>query len=260
MKPTDRQVRRAALMRTEIFQSLQEAEIDVILDHASVRRVARGAPILRRGDPNKGMVIVMSGRVRISVVSEDGKEVALTVLGQGEVLGEMSLLDGEPSSADVTAQEDCALMIIERSHFLNLLRQNSGLCLHLMALLARRLRRANAVLEDIALLDLPTRLGRLLVKLADDYGVPVRTGTRIEVKLSQKDLGTLVGASREKVNKQLREWEEEGVLGKDSGRMVVMNPEALTQRVDPKAPAQDVYPKAPEPVGNRKALAHHGSA
>jgi CRP-like cAMP-binding protein len=139
----------------------------------------------------------------------------------------MSLLDGEPCSADVTAQEDCVLLLIERSQFLNLLRANSGLCLHLMALLTRRLRRANAALEDMALLDLPARLGRLLARLATDYGVPVRSGTRIEVKLSQKDLSSLVGASREKVNRQLRQWEEDGVLGKDSGRMVVVDSRAL---------------------------------
>jgi CRP/FNR family transcriptional regulator, cyclic AMP receptor protein len=227
MKPTDLQARRAALTRAGIFQSLQEADIDAILARAAVRRVARGAAILRRGDANSGMVIVLSGRARVSVVSLEGKEITLSMLGPGEVLGEMSLLDGEPCSADVTAQEDCVLMVIERGQFLGLLRQNSGLCLHLMALLSRRLRRASAALEDIALLDLPTRLGRLLVKLATDHGVPVRTGTRIEVRLSQKDLGTLVGASREKVNRQIREWEEGGLLGKDSGRMVVVDAQAL---------------------------------
>ena len=137
------------------------------------------------------MIVVMAGRVRVSVVSEDGKEITLTVLGHGEVLGEMSLLDGEASSADVTAQEDCVLLVIERSQFLDLLRNNSGLCLQLMTLLTRRLRQTNAALEDMALLDLPTRFGRLLTRLAKDYGIPVRTGTRIEVKLSQKDLSTI---------------------------------------------------------------------
>ena len=124
------------------------------------------------------------------MVSEDGKEATLSVLGPNEVLGEMSLLDGEPCSADVTAQEDCTLLVIDRARFLALLRANSGLCLHLMTFLTKRLRRANSALEDMALLDLPTRLGRLLTRLASDYGVPVRSGTRIEVKLSQKDLSS----------------------------------------------------------------------
>jgi CRP-like cAMP-binding protein len=210
-----------------MFQSLPADQLDAILQRTSVRRVRRNEVVMHRGDPNGGMVVIMSGRVRISVVSEDGKEATLSVLGINEVLGEMSLLDGEPCSADVTAQEDCVLLVVERAQFLSLLRANNSLCLHLMALLTRRLRRANSALEDMALLDLPTRLGRLLARLANDYGVPVRTGTRIEVKLSQKDLSTLVGASREKVNKQIRQWEEEGVLARDSGHMVIANAGAL---------------------------------
>jgi len=227
VKAIDADARRAALARTQIFQALQPSDLDLILGRAAVRRVTRGTVVLRRGDPGGGMVVIMSGRVRVSVISEDGKEVTLSVLGQGEVLGEMSLLDGEPCSADVTAQEDCVLLVIERGQFLALLRANNALCLHLMSLLTRRLRRANAALEDMALLDLPARLGRLLARLADDYGVPIRSGTRIEVKLSQKDLSTLVGASREKVNRQIRQWEDDGVLAKDSGRMVVVDSQAL---------------------------------
>ena len=103
---------------------------------------------------------------------------------------------------------------MERNQFLRLLRSNSNLCLNLIVVLTRRLRRSYEVLEDIILVDLPTRLGRLLKRLSSEYGVPIRTGMRIEVRLSQKDLSTLVGASREKVNKQLRLWEDDGVLGK----------------------------------------------
>ncbi|MDR3529043.1 MAG: Crp/Fnr family transcriptional regulator [Rhodopila sp.] len=227
MKTIDAATRRVALAQTQLFQALRPDDLDAIVARTVVRWISRGAIILRRGDPNGGMMVIMSGRVRISVISEDGKEVTLTVLGTGEVLGELSLLDGEPCSADVTAQEDCVLLLIERGQFLHMLRSNSELCLHLMALLSRRLRRANGMLEDMALLDLPTRLGRLLVRLGNDYGVPVRSGTRIEVRLSQKDISTLVGASREKVNRQIRQWEEDGVLGKDNGRMVIVNAQAL---------------------------------
>jgi CRP/FNR family cyclic AMP-dependent transcriptional regulator len=231
MKTMDAAARRAALARTQLFQSLEAADLDAVLARVVVRRTSRGEIIMRRGDPNAGMVVIVSGRVRISVVSEEGKEITLTVLGPGDVLGEMSLLDGEECSADATAQEDCVLLVVDRNQFLRLLRSNSELCLHLMAMLTRRLRRSNTALEDIALLDLPTRLGRLLTRLASEYGVPARTGTRIEVRLSQKDISTLVGASREKVNKQLRQWEDEGVLGKDNGRLVVLNAQALPSSV-----------------------------
>jgi CRP/FNR family transcriptional regulator, cyclic AMP receptor protein len=219
--------RRLALAKTQLFQALQPADLDAILARALVKRVLRGEMIRRRGDPGTGMVIIVSGRVRISLVSEDGREVTLTVLGPGEVLGEMTLLDGGECSADATAQEDCVLLALERTQFLRLLRSNSDLCLHLMAVLCQRLRRSNAALEDMALLDLSTRLGRLLLRLCNDYGAESPKGTRIEVRLSQKDLSSLAGASREKVNKQLRQWEREGIIGKDNGRLLVMKPHAL---------------------------------
>jgi CRP/FNR family transcriptional regulator, cyclic AMP receptor protein len=219
--------RRQALAKTQLFQALQPNDLDAILARAMVKRVLRGEMIRRRGDPGTGMVIIVSGRVRISLVSEGGREVTLTVLGPGEVLGEMTLLDGGECSADATAQEDCVLLALERTQFLRLLRSNSDLCLHLMSVLCQRLRRSNAALEDMALLDLSTRLGRLLLRLCEDYGVTCPGGTRIEVKLSQKDLSSLAGASREKVNKQLRQWELEGIVGKDNGRLLVVKPHAL---------------------------------
>jgi CRP/FNR family transcriptional regulator, cyclic AMP receptor protein len=226
-KQMDAAERRQALTKTQLFQALQPADLDAILARAMVRRAPRGEVIRRRGDPGSGMVIIVSGRVRISLVSEDGREVTLTVLGPGEVLGEMTLLDGGECSADATAQEDSVLLTLERTQFLGLLRSNSDLCLHLMSVLCQRLRRSNAALEDMALLDLSTRLGRLLLRLCGDYGVACRGGTRIEVKLSQKDLSSLAGASREKVNRQLRQWEQEGILGKDNGRLLVIRPQAL---------------------------------
>jgi CRP/FNR family transcriptional regulator, cyclic AMP receptor protein len=228
MATVDAAARRAALSRSAMFKVLEPAEIDAVLAQAAVRRIARNEVILRRGDPSSGANIVVSGRVRIGTISEDGREVTLGVLGAGDVIGEMSVLDGEDASADVTALEDCVLLFIERARFLRLLHGNSDLCLRLMAVLCRRIRRANATVEDMALLDLDARLARLLLRLAQDYGAPAQRGTRIEVKLSQKDLGTLVGSSREKVNKQLREWEAEGVLGKEQGHMVILRAEALT--------------------------------
>ena len=227
MASVDMAARRAALAKSQLFGALEPAELDAVLAQAAVRRMARNAVILRQGDASTGALIVVAGRVRVSTMAPDGREVTLGVLGPGDVLGEMALLDGGEVSADATALEDCVLLAIERGRFLRLLRGSSDLCLRLMAVLCRRLRRSNAALEDMALLDLPTRLGRLLLRLAHDYGTPAALGTRIEVRLSQKDISSIVGGSREKVNRQLRLWEESGVLGKDSGRMVVLRPEAL---------------------------------
>lgn len=220
--------RRAALAESRMFQALQPAEIDQVLAHAVVRRVARNRTILRRGDASTGAYVIVTGRVRVSVTSENGREATLGVLGPREILGEMSVLDGDEVSADAIALEDCVLLLIERARFRNLLRGSSDLCLRLMGVLCDRLRRSNVSFEDMALQDLPGRLGRLLLRFAADYGAAGVRGTRIELKLSQKDLSTLVGGSREKVNRQLRLWQGQGVLGTENGRLVILRPDALT--------------------------------
>jgi CRP/FNR family transcriptional regulator, cyclic AMP receptor protein len=201
---SDMSGRRAALGRTELLRDLPPADLDAVVARAGVRRIGRGKMILHRGDPSVGIFVITSGRVRISLVSEEGREVTLSILGPCEVLGEMSLLDGGECSADATVLEDCVLLVVERSHFMRLLRGNNALCLQLLSILSR-----------------------LLLRLAKDYGAANGRGTRIELKLSQKDLSTLVGGSREKVNRRLREWEEDGVLGKDGSRIVVLKPKEL---------------------------------
>jgi CRP/FNR family transcriptional regulator, cyclic AMP receptor protein len=233
MATLDAATRRAALSKSTLFKVLQTPELDAVLAHAIIRRAARHDGILRRGDASPGAIVIVTGRVRIATTSEDGREVTLGILGPGEVLGEMSLLDGEDVSADATALEDCMLLVIERGRFLRLLRANSDLCLRVMTVLCQRLRRSNAALEDMTLLDLPSRLARLLRRLAAEYGRPATRGTRIEVRLSQKDLSTLVGASREKVNRQLRQWEQDGALGKEGGYLVILRPELLAAAGDP---------------------------
>ena len=147
------------------------------------------------------------------------------MLGAGEILGEISLLDGAERSADVAALEDCVLLIVERAGFLGLLRRNPDLCLKLMGELCRRLRHANLAVEDLALLDLPGRIGKLLLGLPQIVG-PTRS--RLTIRLSQRDLATLAGGSREKINRQLRIWEKAGVIARDRGHIVILRPERLT--------------------------------
>lgn len=216
-----------ALRRAELFAPMEPADIDAVVAQAITRKVARGTTILRRGDAGASMMVVLSGKVRVGLTSEDGREVTLGIVGEGDVLGEMALLDGEPRSADAVALEDCNVLLLERGRFQRLLRDRPEMSQRLIAVLCRRLRRANAAIEEMALMDLESRLGRLLKRLAAQYGKPAKRGTRIEFKLSQKDLSALIGASREKVNRQLRTWEEEGVLGKDGGYLVLLQPALL---------------------------------
>jgi CRP-like cAMP-binding protein len=192
----DLSVRREALRGCALFGPLTPAELETVLARAAIRRCARGGTIMRRGDPASGMVVILQGRVRVSVTSADGAETSLGMLGPGDVVGEMALLDGGERSADVSATEDCVLLTIQRGDFLPLLESSAGLCLRLMQVLCARLRETNRSVEEIATLSLSARLGRLLLRLARSYGRPMGGEVRLDVRLSQKDLATLARLSQ----------------------------------------------------------------
>lgn len=223
----DLSTRREALRGCPLFRSLTPEELEAVLARATLQRFERGDSIMRRGDPALGMLVILQGRVRISVTSAEGQETSLGVLGKGEVVGEMALLDGGERSADVTALDDGVSLLIQRGDFLPLLQGSAGLCLRLMHVLCERLRDANRAVEEIATMSLSERLGRLLMRLATSYGSRRGSEWRLDLRLSQKDLGTLVGASREKVNRQLRIWEQDGALVHERGYMLIRKPASL---------------------------------
>ena len=232
MARLERDAKREALLASPLFVAMKPAELDEILKFASERRFRRGQTIFQRGDNGSALMAVLRGRVRISSVSSDGKEVTLNVINPGEIFGEIALLDGNPRSADATAIEDTLLLLVERRHFVPFLRNNEDLYLRLLAVLCSRLRRTSMALEEIALFDLPVRLARVLLKLAEDYGRTAGVGTRIDLKLSQRDLSNLVAASRESVNKQLRTWRESGAVDMEDGFIVLRQPGELKRLTD----------------------------
>jgi CRP-like cAMP-binding protein len=229
-----RDLKRTALRTSPLFQAMLPEELDAILDFATERRFRRGQMIVQKGDAGSSMMAVLSGRVRISAVNADGKEITLNVINPGQVFGEIALLDGQPRSADASAIEDTSLLVLERRHFLPFLASNQALASRLLAVLCERLRSTSLALEQIALFDLEARLARLILKLASDYGKATAEGTRIELKLSQRDISNLVAASRESVNKQLGAWRDDGVLTFESGYIVLRRTEELQALIEPR--------------------------
>jgi CRP-like cAMP-binding protein len=227
----ERDARRAALLASPLFQAMRPVELDEILKFSTERQCSRGAIIVQQGDEGSSMMAVLRGRVRVSVVSPEGREIVLNMISAGEVFGEIALLDGKPRSADVTAVEDTMLLVVERRHFVPFLWKNEDLYLRLLAVLCDRLRRTSLALEELALFELPERLARLLLKLAEDYGRPCPEGARIELKLSQRDLANQVASSRETVNKQLRVWRDEGVVSTAGGYIVIRRMDELKRLV-----------------------------
>ena len=224
----DARMKRDALLASAFFRAMRPEEVDAILAFASERRLSRGTTIFSKGAPGSSLMAVLAGRVRIGTVSAEGKEVTLNVIGPGEIFGEIALLDGKPRSADAMAVEDTTVLVVERRDFLPFLLRHGALVERLLGVLCDRLRRTSGALEELALFDLPARLARVLVKLADDYGrADPAGGVRIGLKLSQRDLSTLVASSRESVNKQLRVWRETGALDLREGHLVLARPQEL---------------------------------
>lgn len=223
-----RNFKRDALRAFVLFDSLRSEELDEIVAFAAERRTGKGTAIFEKDDAGSSMMVVLTGRVRIWNVSREGKEVTLRVIGPGEVFGEIALLDGKPRSANAEALEDTLLMVVERRHFLPFMMGHPGVLERLLVVLCDRLRSTSLDLEDQATLDMPARLARRLVRLARDYGRALPQGAvRIELKLSQNDLGNLIGTTRESVSKQLSAWRGDGIIGADGRYVIVTNMERL---------------------------------
>ena len=227
-----RGVRRDVLAATPLFHQLDRAELDALADLATERHVSRDGSVVRRGESDGCLLVLVHGRLRAGAMSADGREVTIALLEPGAVLGEIALLDGRPRSMDVVAMLDSLLLQVDRAAFLPFLRARPDLMLRLMALLCDRLRRASAAYEDVALSPLSARLARLLLALAGTHGAPGADGIRIRLRLSQRDIGTQVAATRERVNKQFRLWHEAGVLGEQGGHLVVRKPDALRALIE----------------------------
>lgn len=229
----DRAGRLDVLRTSLLFSGMQADDLEALLSVAHERKVHRGALVFQKGDAGSSMMAVLSGKIRIGSTSRDGKQLTLAVIDGGNVFGELALLDGKPRSADATALEDSILLEITRPAFLLLLKNDASLLASLLALLCDRVRGASAALEDLGLLDLQTRLARVLVKLGADYGRRTPNGVRIELRLSQTDLSMLVAASRESVNRQLQAWRKLGILGKEGGLHLIRRSAELAAFADP---------------------------
>ena len=220
-------MKREALLTSRFFNHMRPEELDELIASSAERRVSRGTLLFSKGDPGSFLLAVLAGHIRVGTVSLEGREVTLNVIGPGDIVGEIALLDGKPRSASAVAAEDATMMVIERKVFLPFLLRHEGLVERMLVVLCDRLRRTSNALEEIALFDLQARLARLLVKLAEDYGRVVPLGVRIDLKLTQRDLSNLVASSRESVNKQMKVWRDAGIIDLEDGRVVVMRRDAL---------------------------------
>ena len=220
--------RRQLLRKSALFSRLPDEEIDAILAHAVIERFRAGTLIGAKGDPGSSMMAVLVGQVVISVLSVEGKQVVLNMIHEGEIVGEIALLDGKERSADMTASTNCELLVIERRSFLPLL-DRPALTRELLRVLCEKVRRTSEQVEDVLFLDVEARIAKALLRLMQNRNATPKPGARVVLRISQRDLGNLVGVSRESVNKQLQAWRRSGIIDLENGAIVIRNAAALEE-------------------------------
>lgn len=219
--PADLQ-RLQLLRRVWLFSSLDDGELASIAAVTREVNCRKGEVLVRQGDSSGDLFSVVQGRLKVASVVGEGEEVLLSVVGPGDVFGEIALLDDEPRSASVVAAEPCRLLVVPRAAFRLLLHELPTLALRLLQIMARHVRRLSARTEDAAALDVRARLAKTLLDLGARFGAPGPHGrVRITLRLSQQELGRMVGATREMVNKCLREWAARRIVSHSNGTIII---------------------------------------
>ncbi len=214
----------ALLGSIPLFAGLSSEQLAEIAALAQTRSYAAREVVVTQGEPARALFAIVRGRLKVASCGPDGRDTVLGIMAEGEVFGEVALLDGGMRSATCTTIEPCELLVIERAQFMALLEQSPRIAVGLLHVLAGRLRRLSQRSEDAAFLDVPSRLARSLLDLATRFGEPRRlpaSGITIGLKLSQQELGDLVGATRESVNKHLSDWARRGYVEVEAGRMII---------------------------------------
>ena len=180
--------------------------------------VPQGKVLFSAGDPGDGLYAVLDGSLKVVLISGDGVEQLLDVLGPGSVVGELALFDGRPRSATVMALKDSTLAFMERVAFDRLAGETPEIYRHMLRIVGRRLRHANDVLAARSFLPLPGRVAQALLQLADSFGRPVDADrTLIHYKVSQAEIASMAGGARENVSRILNEFRRSGVVSRISG-------------------------------------------
>ncbi len=222
---------KAILSQHFLLKHLSDADLQRLAQLATTRSYNANEVVFLKGDPGTAMMAVLSGRVRICSYSPDGREVILNVIQPGEVFGEIAIIDGGERTADAFAMGPTLLLVLSRREFLPFLEHSPQVCIRLLEVMCNRLRLTSSQVEDFFFLDLRSRLAKRLLQLSETHGEPMTDGKR-GVRVSQHMLASMIGTSREAVNKQLRAWEGSGIVDVRRGAITILEHQRLEQIVD----------------------------
>lgn len=214
-----------------LFTSLESDALAELASRLTPRKYRRGETIFHKDDPGSALYIIENGKVKITSPSSEGGELILNILADGDFFGELSILDGAARSASAIAMEATQALVLQRDDFLDVINKKPDVATEIMSILSYRLRRATSLLEDAVFLDLPARLAKRLLELAEKHGVKTDEGLRIDLRLSQHELANSTGASRESVNRLLGQFQDRGLLRLDKQSFLIIDVDGLKEYI-----------------------------
>ncbi len=219
---------RAGIARAPMFQSLPLHAIEDLTQRVAVRRVRAGGVVVSQDEPGDALFVILSGRVKVVIFGENGREVTLSLLRPGDAFGEISLFDGEPRSANCIAMEPTSLLILSRDDLLAHITDFPQTALNLLGEMANRLRRADDNIAQLALCDVHERLIRRLISLAREDGSETPEGLLLCRRPTQQELANMIGSCRETISRAFNQLAREGLIVPRGRQLVVTN--ALIER------------------------------
>jgi CRP/FNR family transcriptional regulator, cyclic AMP receptor protein len=214
-----------------LFKKLSPVEIDTLLRFSLVERYPAGREIYAKGSLGDSMMAVLRGRVKMSSVSAEGKEIVLNIMNAGEIFGEIALIDRGERSADAVAMTECEILVLHRRDFIPILEKHADICILLLKILCQRLRQTSEQVEDVLFRHLESRLAKALLHLVESAGLHQIYVSPTDLHLSQRDLGNHVGGSRESVNKHLQRWHRAGLIRLGTNSIEILDLTAIERLV-----------------------------
>ena len=217
------------LLYVPIFADLENEAIEMISKIGSKKTYVKDSIILMEEEVGSALFVIIKGKVKVARTSNDGREVILSILGESDFFGEMAILDGLTRSATVTALEDSELFLIERTDFLNLLRQHPEVSISLLYELTTRLRAADMKIKSLSLKDAEGKVATVILQLADDVGMIKHGIVEIEKLPLQQDLANMAGTSRETISRTLHAFAKRGLVELDGSKLRIMDYEKFKE-------------------------------
>lgn len=210
------------LKQVPLFSSFSDEQIDILSKVGIVKKFTKGYLIVNQDDPGDTLYIVISGHVKVSLLNEDGKEIVLSLMKEGDFFGELSLLDDEPRSASIIAIEDAVLFLVTRRQFYQLIASHPVILRKVIKEICTRLRRADEKIKSLAFFDVYERTIRVLQQLARDHGIKTKNGIEVLHAPTHQELSTMVGTSRETITRIIKVLKKDRSLVLYKGRKVVL--------------------------------------